>query len=240
MNLTKDPDAVIDYVVDWEDWLNGDTIFTSVWTLDSGLTEDSESETTTTTTIFVSGGTAGQQYVATNRILTAAGRTNDFSIIINVVETSVFASLQVTYNTEAEIETYMTGKLNSESWDHADPVDRGKARVTAYRLIEQLNFLGVKTDEAQANQFPRDDDSTAPQDIMDAEAELTFALLDGRDIDFDFENLFATNIKYSGVATTFDRSTKPEHILAGIPSLQAWRLLRPYLRENFSVRMERV
>jgi hypothetical protein len=77
--IVKDPDSVLDYVFDYENWLNGDTISTSTWTLDAGITQDSETETTTTTTLWLSGGTAFTWYAITNRIVTAGGRTEDFS-----------------------------------------------------------------------------------------------------------------------------------------------------------------
>ena len=36
MTFTKDPDAVLDYSVDWSLWLAGDTISSSEWLLDDG------------------------------------------------------------------------------------------------------------------------------------------------------------------------------------------------------------
>lgn len=82
----KDPNAVTDFQIDWTDWLNGDTISTSTWTVETGITQDSESETTAITTIWLSGGTAGVTYTVTNRIVTAAGRTDDRSIAVRVVD----------------------------------------------------------------------------------------------------------------------------------------------------------
>ena len=83
----KDPDSVLDYTLDWgTDWLDGDTISTSTWSVPAGITMDSEVETATTTTIWVSGGTADQEYELTNQIVTAGGRTADRTILICVVE----------------------------------------------------------------------------------------------------------------------------------------------------------
>lgn len=80
----KDPDEVLDFVIDWTDRLGSDTIATSAWTVPSGITEDSDSETTTKTTIWLSGGTAGTEYTLQNRITTADGRTHDQSVILRV------------------------------------------------------------------------------------------------------------------------------------------------------------
>lgn len=84
--FTKDPNAVLDYTWDWEDWLDSDTISSSSVTVQTGLTADSDSNTTTTATVWLSGGTPGEDYEVTNRIVTAGGRTEDRTIIIMVRE----------------------------------------------------------------------------------------------------------------------------------------------------------
>jgi len=83
----KDPDAVLDWVWDWNEWLDeGETITTSTFVVTVGLTVDSETNTTKTATVWLSGGTAGQVYQVTNRITTSGGRTDDRSITIRVTE----------------------------------------------------------------------------------------------------------------------------------------------------------
>jgi hypothetical protein len=82
----KDPDAVLDYGFDWGPWLGTDTIATSTWIVESPLTivPASESNDSTTTLVYISGGTAGQDYDLTNRITTNDGRTDDRTIKIKV------------------------------------------------------------------------------------------------------------------------------------------------------------
>ena len=58
MTFAKDPDAVLDYAVDWLRWLAGDEIATSVWIVPDGLTRVSDAATTTKATVWLSGGTA--------------------------------------------------------------------------------------------------------------------------------------------------------------------------------------
>ena len=82
---SKDPNAILDYSIDWSLWLDGDTIDTSVWTVAAGITNAADSSTTTTATIWLSGGTAGTSYTVSNRITTADGRTEDRSMTISVV-----------------------------------------------------------------------------------------------------------------------------------------------------------
>ena len=88
-SASKDPDAVLDYSVDWSTWLDGDTISTSTWTVsgaDSDLVIDSDTNSTTATTVWLSGGTKNYGYILTNRIVTAAGRTDDRSVTVTMVD----------------------------------------------------------------------------------------------------------------------------------------------------------
>lgn len=86
MTFTKDPNAVLDYSIDWTRWLAGDQIAASEWIVPSGLTKMADSKTSTSATVWLSGGTASQSYIVTNRITTAAGRTEDRSFTIRVEE----------------------------------------------------------------------------------------------------------------------------------------------------------
>lgn len=85
--FVKDPDAVLDYGFDWTDWLTDtEVISTSTWTVPTGITMDSDSETTTATKVWLSGGTAGTTYTITNKIVTdsSPARTEERSHIIMV------------------------------------------------------------------------------------------------------------------------------------------------------------
>ena len=83
----KDPQAVLDYGFDWSDWLqDGETITTSTWTLDTGLSKTSDSHDGSATTIWLSGGTADEDYSITNHIKTSANREDDRSHKIKVRE----------------------------------------------------------------------------------------------------------------------------------------------------------
>lgn len=84
--FSKTPEGILDYGWDWTDWLEeGDTIVTSEWEADSGLTVDSDEFTTTLTTVFISGGSNHKTYSITNTITTDGGRTTSRSIKIDVI-----------------------------------------------------------------------------------------------------------------------------------------------------------
>ena len=81
----KDPEAVLDYSVDWSKWLAGDQIETSTWSVnDPALQPSDDSNTTTRTTAWLAGGVSGQSYTLTNRITTSGGRTDERSLVIQV------------------------------------------------------------------------------------------------------------------------------------------------------------
>jgi hypothetical protein len=83
----KDPNAELDYTVNWAAFLNGDTIATvggSTWTVPDGIVNEQDTKTTTTTTIWLSGGTVGTKYALLNRIFTTGGRTDDRTIYVKV------------------------------------------------------------------------------------------------------------------------------------------------------------
>ena len=87
----KDPDATLDYQVDWTAWLEtGETITVSTWTVDPGITVgtggQAPSHTGTAATIWLSGGTVGTVYNATNEITTSDGRIDDRTIRITVIQ----------------------------------------------------------------------------------------------------------------------------------------------------------
>lgn len=84
----KDPDAVLDYKIDWSDWLEPltDTIAASSWTADTGITIDSNSFDDDETVVWLSGGTTGTKYGVTNHITTAGGREDDRTIYIKIRE----------------------------------------------------------------------------------------------------------------------------------------------------------
>lgn len=79
----KDPNATLDYVWDWTDWLEvGETIQSFALTIPLGLTLVSSSNTTTTVSAWVSGGTVLIGYALICRITTTDGRVDDRTLYI--------------------------------------------------------------------------------------------------------------------------------------------------------------
>jgi len=85
--FSQDPNATLDYIVDWSSWLEtGDTISTSIWTADIGITTTSPTSTSDTATIWLSGGTVDTLYKITNRITTVGGRTSERSFKVLITD----------------------------------------------------------------------------------------------------------------------------------------------------------
>lgn len=83
--MVKDPDAILDYVFDWSDWLeSGETISSHVITVNAGITKDSDSESSGVVTVWLSGGTAGNKYNVACKIVTSLARTDERTIEIRM------------------------------------------------------------------------------------------------------------------------------------------------------------
>jgi hypothetical protein len=165
------------------------------------------------------------------------------------------------YGTLNEANEYFDNRLHESAWYGARPSDRPKALMAATRIINTLNFKGYKspvfdlleanseaTDEqirtaeaTQPNEFPRGSDTEVPEDIRIASYEIAHSLLDGKDPELELENLGISSQGYESVRTTFSRSQVPiEHIINGVPNASAWRLIRPFLRDEDALKLARV
>ena len=171
------------------------------------------------------------------------------------------------YGTLTEANTYFDERLHTSAWDDAAAADKPKALNAARIAIDNLNFKGVKSavydimydssgnlvnpqpsevtiiaaDATQALEFPRGSDDDVTEEIKQAQWEESYMLLDGADPVSEFESLRVKRQGYSSVRTTYaDDDPSAEHLVYGIVSPNAWRLLKPYLLFNDSLRFSRV
>lgn len=89
--IPKDPDAVLDYSLDWSKWLAkvNDSIESLTIVLPEGteLTEESSSFDGAVTSAMVSGGdTADSMQALTFRVVTVGGRTEDRTVYLKITE----------------------------------------------------------------------------------------------------------------------------------------------------------
>jgi hypothetical protein len=142
---------------------------------------------------------------------------------------------------------YFADRLHTDAWDDAQSTDQVKALKTATRLIDNLNYAGEKHDETvdavtlqpnQLNQFPRGSDTLVPDAVINACCELALSLLDDVDPDIEIENLQYNAQDLANARVSRDTSWAFDHVRAGIPSIRAWMLLFPFLRDAHHPRLE--
>ena len=82
----KDPQATLDYTIDWDLWVStGDTIASSQWAIETitgdanplVMTTDSFDNINNTTTVWIADGSISNQYRITNTITTTNGLTDE-------------------------------------------------------------------------------------------------------------------------------------------------------------------
>jgi len=141
------------------------------------------------------------------------------------------------YNTIEEIKTILDETIYAGDWDLF--VAKEAASTMATKAINQLKFSGTKTESTQENEFPRDDDALVPDAVRRAHALEASAISRGADPEMDYQAREVKSTAFSGMRTTFSRG-KEDHVIAGITSITAWRLLLPYLNHDSSLTLSRV
>ena len=144
------------------------------------------------------------------------------------------------YITIAEGTAIFLRVMNADAWDDAATASKTKAILASTDIIDRLNYEGEKADEDQVLQFPRDADTVVPDDIKTACAHIALALLDDIDMEIEFDNLSMVSQGISSIRATYRTDRVAEHIVAGVPSIIAWRYLKPFLRDSNSVSVNRV
>lgn len=149
------------------------------------------------------------------------------------------------YITVEQANNYFQTRLGTDAWDNAILTDQVKALAQSTRMIDRLNFIGIKASITQTFQWPRIIGprrigsvgvvGPIPTDIEMAVAELALNLLDGIDADLEDELLGSQSDAYATVRVTSDSKLARDHIKAGIISMTAWRLLLPWLQDPRSI-----
>lgn len=83
----KDPDARLDYTVDWTLWLApvADAIASAVWLPSAGITVSAPTFNANSATAWATGGVIGNDEFMTCRITTSAGRIDDRTVFFKIV-----------------------------------------------------------------------------------------------------------------------------------------------------------
>ena len=136
---------------------------------------------------------------------------------------------------------YFEQRLHSKGFKSASQTDRQKALSMATQIVDSLNFTGSKTTEDQPLEFPRCGLTSEPIDIQVATYEIADSILKGDIAETKLEELGITSAGYSSVRMTYNRSNTPlDHYMNGVPNYSAWLRLKPYLRDQDHIRLNRV
>ena len=87
--LMKDPEAVLDYSIDWgAEYLGGDLLAESAWSVSpdepEGVSIVGDDFDATTTSVKAGGGVAGRIYKLVNHVMLDSGRADSRSIVLRV------------------------------------------------------------------------------------------------------------------------------------------------------------
>lgn len=145
-----------------------------------------------------------------------------------------------TYATVAVADIYFNTVLKHEIWNMFSSEKKQRALNVATQHINGLNFSGDKADEDQELEFPRGDDETVPDAIINACCEEAYELANGRDLDLELASMQVSSVGWGNAKTANNPELVPENLMNGILSLTAWYLLRPYLRDSTFVRLRRI
>jgi len=241
--LQKQSDETRSYILDLAGILPSGVTATSVSTATvnpSGLTVANEAVLSTETegveslrgvSFEASGGTDGYEY---RLLLTITGSNSiDYEVIsLLVVSDSLIIDDTHYYGSVWEASEYLRNVANTSSWDTADNNVQRSALQQATQMIDRLNFKGSKSVSTQALQFPRSKDTAVPSQIKQATYHIAVQILDDIDVELEYADIRTTEEWYAKVRTKTDTTFAQEHTLAGIPSVQAWHLLKPFLRDG--------
>lgn len=164
------------------------------------------------------------------------------------------------YGSLVEANNYYANRLHTFAWDNASADDRIRANNQAHEGINRFNYIEQKypvqqllnsnpnateaelqaADLTQADQFPRGNSTVVPDEIKWAQYLWSYALLDGRVPEEDFEQLAVTSQTYGGVRQAYNRQIAMDHIAHLIPSVTAYNYLRPWFRNDWGFVLIRV
>lgn len=148
-----------------------------------------------------------------------------FTYVTDTIDSPGLVESGLSWISRPDAETYFKDRLWITAWEEATERDKEKALIMATKAVNRLALYAF---------------TDVPQDLKNAICEIALTLLEGGDPDKEFENLALTNSQYSSVRSTYDRTFPMEHIEAGILSITAWKLIKPYLDVSKGLKLSRV
>ncbi len=153
----------------------------------------------------------------------------------SVIKGNQYGIVTKAYANRDQAQTYFDEHLHTEPWDSTTELEQVKAGIEATRRIDRLAISGVKNKEVQLLKFPRGADTVVPTAILEAQFEISLAILD----EVEDEDRSVSSRSFGGIRTTYDLSVPQPWLSAGILSKEAWFLLLPYLSKAREIKLYR-
>jgi len=131
------------------------------------------------------------------------------------------------YVTLDEADIYLESVMNTEPWDLSTDTLRTKAIKASQKIIESLNTVGTLVDNEPVEL------------VKDATVEIALKLLDGVDPETELYNYTIKEMEFDRLKQTNKSGETPLHVIAGVPSVTAFNILRRFMPDITTVRMSR-
>ena len=126
-----------------------------------------------------------------------------------------------------EADTYLESVMITEPWDLSTDTLRTKAIKAAQKIIEALNTVDILVDGEPVAL------------IKDATVEIALKLLNGVDPETELYNYTIKEMEFDRLKQTNKSGETPLHVIAGVPSVIAFNILRRFMPDITTVRLSR-
>lgn len=131
-----------------------------------------------------------------------------------------------------EADIYFDDRFDSEKWYELDAEEKEKLLISASKKINAFDYVGIKEDEAQNLEFPRN--YGTPQDIKDAVCEEAFSMSQkSKDMHKLNQDANITSISLGAGSVSYNLPPKDESSL--LVSCAALYLVRRWTKKGFNL-----
>lgn len=132
------------------------------------------------------------------------------------------------YVTLDEADIYLESVMNTEPWDLSTDLIRTKSIKASQKIIEALNTVGTLDEFGEPVAL-----------VKDATIEIALKLLDGVDPETELYNYTIKEMEFDRLKQTNKSGETPLHVIAGVPSVTAFNILRRFMPDLTTVRLNR-
>lgn len=205
-------------------------------TLSSSLTTSNESKSGNTITFTVD---AGQGVDRTEYFVKGKVNNETKYVYFVVLEEELENAFYYGSVHLADVFFNTLPTTRTETWTANSAVAKRRALIEATRAIDRLAYRGAKSSVTQPLEFPRAE-GVVPTQIEEASYYVAEKFLPGSNADDEYSIVGVIQEKFHAVMREYSEENRDlTHIISGVPSIEAWRLLMPFLRSPRQFRFQR-